>query len=149
VPTITKFDNYKWGGIYMGLYDAMKDAVSLAQKTDNIELYRQLLDLSAQALELQAEVTRLKEENSELKKRKNMVSKIIRHTEPCITLKDDENSLYYCSHCWDSEQLLIQVNCRKDITFECPHCGMKGIYDYQKKQKYEDEERKNIARLLK
>ena len=43
----------------MGLYDAMKDAINLAQKADNIELYRQLLDLSAQALELQAEVARL------------------------------------------------------------------------------------------
>ena len=42
----------------MGLYDAMKDAISLAQKADNIELYRQLLDLSAQALELQAEVAK-------------------------------------------------------------------------------------------
>ena len=52
----------------MGLYDAMKDAINLAQKADNIELYRQLLDLSAQALELQAEVARLKEENAELRK---------------------------------------------------------------------------------
>ena len=37
----------------MGFYDAFKDVVKLAQKADNLELYRQLLDLSAQALDLQ------------------------------------------------------------------------------------------------
>lgn len=52
----------------MSFYDAFKDAMSIAQKADNVELYRQLLDLSSQALDLQAEVLRLKEENAELKK---------------------------------------------------------------------------------
>lgn len=40
----------------MGIYDAFKDALNVAQKADNIELYRQLLDLSAQVLDLQAEM---------------------------------------------------------------------------------------------
>ena len=31
----------------MSLYDAFKDAMNMAQKADNIELYRQLLDLGA------------------------------------------------------------------------------------------------------
>ena len=52
----------------MGFYDAMKDAINLAQKADNIELYRQLLDLSAQALDLQEENRRLKEEIADLRK---------------------------------------------------------------------------------
>ena len=78
----------------MGLYDAMKDAINLAQKADNIELYRQLLDLSAQALELQAEVARLKEENAELKKRRNVADRVVRHEEPCITLEGDTTALY-------------------------------------------------------
>ena len=52
----------------MSFYDAIKDAVNLAQKADNVELYRQLLDLSAQALDLQAEVARLREENIALRK---------------------------------------------------------------------------------
>ena len=39
----------------------------MAQKADNIDLYRQLLDLSAQALEMQEEIIRLKAENKELK----------------------------------------------------------------------------------
>ena len=45
----------------MAFYDAFKDAITLAQKADNIQLYKQLLDLSAQALDLQAENAKLKE----------------------------------------------------------------------------------------
>lgn len=119
----------------MGLYDAMKDAVSLAQKADNVELYRQLLDLSAQALDLQAEVARLKDENAELRKRRDVADRVIRHVEPCITLEGDTTELYYCSHCWDSEQLLIQLSCHANGTFDCPHCQTKGNYSNEKKKK--------------
>lgn len=60
----------------MGLYEGIKDAIGLAQKADNIDLYKQLLDLGAQALEMQAEITRLREENAELKKDRDLESKI-------------------------------------------------------------------------
>ena len=114
----------------MGLYDAMKDAINLAQKADNIELYRQLLDLSAQALELQAEVARLKEENAELKKKEDLSASIVRHAESFVTKVGDEANLRYCSHCWDADQKLIQLRCdEEDATFVCPHCKVSGIYD--------------------
>lgn len=116
----------------MSFYDAMKDAMNLAQKADNIELYRQLLDLGAQALDLQAEVARLREENAELKKQRNMEERVIRHKEPYITL-DGDNTLCYCSHCWDSDHRLIQLICdEEDGTFVCPHCKMRGTYDLVK-----------------
>ena len=79
----------------MGLYEAFKDAISVAQKADNVELYRQLLDLSAQALDMQAEIARLKEENTELRKRRDVASEIIRHDEPCRTLKNDNQNNGY------------------------------------------------------
>ena len=93
----------------MSLYDAMKDAVSLAQKADNVELYRQLLDLSAQALDLQAEVARLREENAELKKSRDISDRIVRHKNPFITLEGDELNIKYCAVCWDSDGKLIQM----------------------------------------
>ena len=93
----------------MSLYDAMKDAVSLAQKADNIELYRQLLDLSAQALDLQAEVAQLKEENDELKKNRDISERIVRHRNPFITLEGDKLEIKYCAVCWDSDGKLIQM----------------------------------------
>lgn len=93
----------------MGFYDAMKDAVALAQKADNIELYRQLLDLSAQALDLQDEVVKLREENAELKKGKDIESRLIRHHQPFLTLSKDQLNIKYCATCWDNERKLIQM----------------------------------------
>ena len=113
----------------MGFYDAFKDALNLAQKADNVELYRQLLDLSAQALDLQAENAKLKEENTELRKKKDLADRIVRHKEPVITLKNEKPILYYCSHCYDNENKLIQVRCDFEYgEFLCPHCNMSGEF---------------------
>ena len=131
----------------MGLYDGIKDVAKVMQQADNIELYRKLLELSAQALELQDEVSRLREENAELKKRSNIANRIIRHEEPCITLKDDNVALYYCSHCWDSVQLLIQLNCHADGTFHCLHCKASGIYDTQKKKEHDAAQLRALANI--
>lgn len=114
---------------FFDFYGAIKDAAGLAQKADNIDLYRKLLDLSSEALELQAEVAKLKAENEELKRKRDLSSKIIRHNEPVITLQAEEPKLYYCSHCWDSEQLLIQLSCNTSGKFTCPHCQTHGVYD--------------------
>ena len=117
----------------MWLYDAMKDVAKLAQKADNIELYQRLIDLSAQALDLQAENTKLKEENAELKKRKDLANEIVRHKEPYITLRNDEEMLRYCSHCWDTDEKLVQLVCEEHSgTFDCPHCKMRGVYDVER-----------------
>lgn len=84
----------------MSFYDALKDAVNLAQKADNVELYRQLLDLNAQAMKLQAEITRLTEENEQLKKNSYIEGKIIRHEQLYVTLEGENNNIRYCSTCW-------------------------------------------------
>ena len=112
----------------MGFYDAFKDVINIAQKADNIELYKRLLDLSAQALDLQDENLRLKEENKELKKKKDLESLIIRHRDSYITLKDDATELLYCSHCYDSDQKLIQLQCDYEGgSYICPHCKTGGF----------------------
>ena len=101
----------------MGIYEGVKDAIAIAQKADNIELYRQLLDLGAQALEMQAEITRLREENESLKKANDLESRIIMHKENYITLKDDAEDIHYCSICWGLNHKLIP---KTDIgCFEC------------------------------
>ena len=127
--------------LQMSFYDALKDAISVAQKADNVELYRQLLDLGAQALELQAEVSRLKEENAVLKKKHDLSSLLQRHKELFITKEGEEPVLRYCSHCWDSNEKVIQLLCdEEDGTFICPHCKMRGIYDFEKyNAKYREE----------
>ena len=124
----------------MSLYDAIKDAAKIAQKADNIELYRKLIDLGKQACELQEEVLRLREENSQLKNRHITEKMIIRHQEPVVTKTDDSVPMYYCAHCWDNEGKLFQICCSEDGTFSCPHCNTTGIYDFKKRKAYEAEE---------
>ena len=73
----------------MGLYEGIKDAIGIAQKADNIELYRQLIDLSSQALDMQTEIAKLREENSELQKSKETEQRLVRHEQPYLTLEGD------------------------------------------------------------
>lgn len=115
----------------MGLYEGIKDAIGIAQKADNIELYRQLLDLGAQALDMQAEITRLREENEELKKSNDLESRIIRHPENFITLDGESDDIRYCAVCWGNEHKLIQLRINDDeyCEFICIKCKNCGIYD--------------------
>lgn len=121
----------------MNLYEAIKELAKIVQQTDNIELYQKLLELSKQARESQEEVNRLFEENAELKKRQDLSTVVIRHTEPVVTREDDKIKIYYCAHCWDNENKLIQVSVSEDGTFTCPHCGVTAIYDYEKREEYQ------------
>ena len=52
----------------MKLLDMLKDVLNVAQKADNIELYKQLLDVNRAALDVQSEIIEIKNENQELKK---------------------------------------------------------------------------------
>lgn len=117
----------------MGLYEGIKDVANLVQKADNIELYRQLLDLSAQALDLQNQISELMSENKKLKEQKDISNRIERHKEAYITLKDDEENILYCSHCWDSKKLLIQCDCNDRIgQMFCPECKEHFAFDSSK-----------------
>ncbi|MBO6016389.1 MAG: hypothetical protein J6P42_00005, partial [Oscillospiraceae bacterium] len=90
---------------------------SVAQKADNVDLYRQLLDLSAQALDLQEENARLKAENTELRKGREIASKICRHHSPWYTfarLLTEDPSF---------EFLGSDDRCRNGILICCHHCG--------------------------
>lgn len=108
----------------MGLYEGIKDAIGLAKKADNIDLYKQLLDLGAQALDMQAEITRLREENAELKKDRDLESKIERHDKPFVTISDDDKSIKYCATCWGKDKQLIQLQQRYYTGGDCLECNI-------------------------
>ena len=113
----------------MSFYDAIKEAINLAQKADNIELYRQLLDLGAQALEMQNEIAQLKMENMELKKKGEISKDIIRHEYPFFTLQGRPVTERYCATCWGKDEKLIQVMRMCNGSFMCPSCNTTGKYD--------------------
>ncbi len=113
----------------MSLYDGVKDLLKTVQKADNIELYKQLLDLGQQALDMQAEIQRLQSELSELKKKDDREQRIIRHKNLYITLLNDANRTVYCAHCWDNNQKLVQVSIENSGSFTCPHCHIIDVLD--------------------
>ena len=94
----------------MGLYEGIKDAIGIAQKADNIELYKQLIDLSSQALDMQTEIAKLREENSELQKSKQTEQKLVRHEQPYLTLEGDNPKVCYCAVCWGKDEKMIQMD---------------------------------------
>ena len=109
----------------MGLYEGLKDAMKVAQKADNIDLYKKLLDLGQEAIDLQEENRKLKEENYELRKEKDLENKIVFHKtqeidsshkeHPYITLNDDPKEIRYCAICWGRDKKLVpmydELNC--------------------------------------
>lgn len=115
----------------MGLYEGIKDIANIAQKADNIELYRQLLDLGAQALEMQDEIRRLKEENAELKKNKDIEQDIEYYVDPYITKKSDQKPIKYCAACWADKGNLVPIQKSRESVYFCPLCRAK-IVEYDK-----------------
>lgn len=108
----------------MAIYDIVKDAIGIAQKADNIDLYKKLLEIGQMALDLQSENAELKKIIEELTRAKQLEEDIIRHTEPYYTLKSDgENScIYYCSTCFGKESKKIQMLPLDDGKLWCPAC---------------------------
>lgn len=74
------------------------------------------------------------------KKKSSPDDKIIRHQQPFITLKDDENEIIYCSRCWDVKHKLVQVRCNEYGWFNCVECENTGIFDQKKADAHEKKE---------
>ncbi|MCF6466361.1 hypothetical protein [Clostridium sp. Cult2] len=94
----------------MSIYDAIKDAVNIAQKADNIELYRILLDVQKQSSDLL-------EENNSLKKQidklidDSHIDKTLIFKHNCYYKEDDKNfEKPFCTNCWDNNRKLIRMH---------------------------------------
>ena len=119
------------------LSSGLKSAAEIVRKADNLELYSMLLDLYTIALELQEENKKLKEQAMDRSRIEAIRERVIRHTQPIITLKDDDDCICYCAHCWDSQQKLIQINkVIRSGEAICPACRNTCVYDQQIHNRY-------------
>ena len=106
----------------MGLYDGIKDVAKIVQQADNVELYRQLIDLSAQALDMQDEIAKLREENKELKRVKDIEDDIEYHIDSFVTRKNDTRPIKYCAACWADKKKLVPIQDVLHDNYDCPLC---------------------------
>ena len=95
----------------MGIYEQIKDCANLIQKADNIELYRQILDIQKESLDLIEEnrglKNKVKELEEKLKEKENVV-----YLEDAYYLKKDNGEFDgpYCRVCWDKDKKLIRMS---------------------------------------
>lgn len=99
----------------MGIYDAAKDALSIAQKADNIDLYQKILDIQALALDLQYDNLKLIEEIKKLKKDEEIDSKLIFKNNSYYMKDNEKEDGPFCSVCWDKDRKLVRMH--KDSSY--------------------------------
>jgi len=91
----------------MGWYEMFKDALAMAQKADNVELYKQLVDLQKELQEMQEINFELKKENAELREQLEKKRKMVYvpdknyYVEKIDDAKEDGP---FCSRCWEGER---------------------------------------------
>ena len=108
----------------MAIYDFIKDALTIAQQADNVDLYKKLLEIGRMALELQNENAELKKKIEEYAQAQKFEEDIVRHTEPYYTLKSEgeESDIYYCATCFGKENKKIQMVYMDGYKLWCPAC---------------------------
>lgn len=109
----------------MGWYDMFKDALSMAQKADNIDLVRQLLDMQKELQDLQQCNLDLTKENASLREELE---------KRALMTYDDDNNYYmvkekdgtltgrYCPKCWDKERKQSRL-AKFNLDLRCNVCG--------------------------
>ena len=89
----------------------LKDVVTVAQKSNDIEMVQKVITAQEEVIELQDKIYNLKKENSELKEKLKQNSNIVRYRGiPVLSIKNDKDKILYCSNCYGSENKLIPVH---------------------------------------
>ena len=116
----------------MAFYEALKDAISIAQKSDNIDLYRKLLDLSQDALDMQDTIYKLTRENQELKAKNEELTTAaslendleLQSGGYLIRLSEKANgkTTRYCAACWQNTKKLMPYVRSIGAAYQCSNC---------------------------
>jgi len=108
----------------VGVVENVKQIAEVLRKIDNVELYRQILDL-------QAEILQLVEENRQLKARVREVEEqltinaVLVFEKDCYWRPQEKGSPDgpYCSNCWDNRRQLVRmIKCGDPDYVQCPTC---------------------------
>lgn len=114
----------------MSVYDAIKDAVALAQKADNAELLQRLLDAQRGTLEMQEELQRLRRQVAEFEEQKQIEEDLeFDGVVYWLDFADGDRDGPYCQLCWDDRDKLIRLQDSKRGFFWCHACETSFDHD--------------------
>jgi hypothetical protein len=107
------------GVVQMGVYEAVKDALNMIQKSDNIELYRMLLDIQKESLELLEDNRVLKQRIRELENDKSLEDDL--EVKSNCYFKKSTGDGPFCITCWDKDRKLVRMYLTDDYAY-CHPC---------------------------
>ena len=111
----------------MGLIDTVKDVVLLVQKTDNVELLKNVLSLQSQAVDIQIENQALRDKVKALEERLAFAG-TLRFEPPLYYAGDDGTP--YCARCWEADRRAIHLKgAWSGRRWECYLCGKVYLLD--------------------
>ena len=111
----------------MSILDNVKAVAEILQKADNIELYKDILNIQAEAMDLMDQIRVLKNENYELKE-KFRIKEELRFVNDLywVINCNEEKDGPFCSRCFDEKDRLIRMHSKKSShRFVCPVCDIK------------------------
>lgn len=111
----------------MGWYEAVKDALSAAQKADNVELIKQILEVQKELQEMQQQNFELKQENTKLKELLETKVKMKYSFEKNYYFTQDEKGEIdgiFCPRCWDDKNKQVRL-AKDDLDLICNVCGIR------------------------
>lgn len=109
----------------------LKDVVTVAQKSNDIDMIQKVIAVQEEVIELQDKVFKLQKENNMLKEKLKKSSKIVRYRGvPLITIKDDKCKIIYCANCYGKEERLIPVHITDSTYTYCGTCGDQSVITY-------------------
>ena len=107
----------------MGVYEVLKDAVTLAQKADNVDLLRKLLDAQKELLDLQAENQKLRTENAKLRDDEDIGKQLEHLGDAYWDTRNGQRVGPYCTVCWDVDRRLVRLTeSATRGTYSCGYC---------------------------
>lgn len=107
----------------MGIIENAKEVVNLVKEIDNIELYRNILDLQSELMGVVQELGEHKKENALLKEK--LESKVSLKFENNVYWREDINGAKdgpFCSTCYDTKSNLVRMQ------YQNPGVGFEPYY---------------------
>lgn len=106
----------------MGIYDALKDAVQLAQKLGDADLIQRIIELQQETIDLVEENRNLKEEVRDLKQAQDVRERLRFHRDAYWLEDNGSRDGPFCPRCWDQASTLARMQELENGFFHCPEC---------------------------